>query len=58
MNYAHSVLIVAIAFLGVACNQGEEELDDAEIDIPMRCTIPGDLDLSGETKDVLKKYEK
>jgi len=53
----YSFLMLAL-FLTIGGCSEKEEFTDADIDVPLNCTIPGELELENNSKNLLKKYER
>ncbi|HIO91269.1 MAG TPA: hypothetical protein EYG68_00300 [Leucothrix mucor] len=60
IRYVRQLLLLSIVLLGVACNSNSssEELEFSELMAPLRCTIPGVIQLDTETISALDKYKK
>ncbi len=56
VKYRWKVLLVGLLLLSSACSNDNDELP--ENFTPLNCIIPGELQLNGDTKDILSEYKR
>jgi len=54
-NIRRHLLIAVLVLSGGACSDNDDGFVD--IDVPLNCTIPGELELESDTLNNLKKYQ-
>ncbi|MCK5814056.1 MAG: hypothetical protein KAH03_07345 [Cocleimonas sp.] len=55
-RYRHLLVLLSILFSSSACNNSSEVFEEEFT--PLSCTIPGELQLGNETKDLLSQYKR